>query len=92
MKPPATIDGARVIEWAWSGSEPFGQVIGGDPSEAVYGLAIATYEKTKTVYRFSCDERWGTVQDGLYDSVEDAKSRLPSQYQEVPVKWHAYEA
>ena len=92
MKPPATIDGARVIEWAWSGDKPFGHVIGADPSDAVFGLAIATYEKTKSVYRFSCDAHWETVQDGLYDSVKEAKSQLPSQYQEVPVAWHSCEA
>jgi hypothetical protein len=92
MKPPATIDGARVLEWAWSGEKPFGHVIGGDTAEAIFGLAIATYDKTNTVYRFSCDARWDTVQDGLYSSVDEAKRQLPPQYQNVHVLWHAYGA
>lgn len=92
MKPPAIIDGARVLEWAWSGEKPFGYVIGADPNEAVFGLAIAAYEKEKTVYRFSCDAGWETVQDGLYVSVEEAKRQLPLQYQEVAVRWQVYEA
>lgn len=25
-KPPKEIDGAKVLEWAWSGSKPFGVV------------------------------------------------------------------
>ena len=31
MQPPNEIDGARVIEWAWSGDGPFGEVPGGLP-------------------------------------------------------------
>lgn len=92
MKPPATIDGARVIEWAWSGERPFGYVPGAEPSEAIFGLAVTIYEKSKTIYRFSCDARWETVQDSPYSSVEEAKHRLPLQYKEVAADWHVYEA
>lgn len=83
--PPREIDGARVIEWAWSGSEPFGEVPGAERPD-IYGLAIATYDN-RSFYRFSCDQNWATVQDGLYDSIDDAKDQLPDQYRNVVAKW-----
>jgi hypothetical protein len=91
MKPPPFIDGARVVAWAWSGEKPFGHVFGGDPSDAVFGLAVAIYDKSGSVYRFSCDAQWETVQDSTYSSVDGAKSRVPLQYQNAPIVWHAYE-
>jgi hypothetical protein len=87
--PPPIIDGARVVAWAWSGEKPFGHVIGGDPSEAIFGLAIAVYEKRRSVYRFSCDSHWETVQDSPYDSVEDAMNLVPSQYSNASIVWHS---
>lgn len=41
-KPPKEIDGAKVIEWAWSGSEPFGVVCfeSGEVAAEIFGLAI----------------------------------------------------
>lgn len=53
MKPPGEIDGARVVEWAWSGAELFGEVPGAEHPE-IFGLAIATYNDCE-FYRFSCD-------------------------------------
>lgn len=88
MKPPSTLDGAKVLEWAWSGSHPFGVVPGGDQPEPVFGLAIARYEKPEAVYRFSCNSAWEVIQDAPYDSPEEAKDRLPSQYRDVSVHWH----
>jgi len=63
--PPPEIDGARVIQWAWSGTKPFGVVPGADPPE-IFGLALVTYNE-REFYRFACDCEWNTVQDGLYD-------------------------
>ena len=83
--PPREIDGARVIEWAWSGSTPFGVVPGAEPPE-IFGLAIATYDDCD-FYRFSCDKEWNTVQDGLYASIDDAKEQLPDQYRDVVAEW-----
>ena len=85
--PPLKIDGACVLEWAWSGQKPFGRVPGAEPPE-IYGLAIATYD-FEQFYRFSCDKDWNTTQDKLYDSIEEAKRMLPNQYKEVPAVWHA---
>lgn len=87
MQPPNEIDGARVVEWAWSGSHPFGCVPGADPPD-VYGLAIATYDDSQ-FYRFSCDRNWNTIQDAFYDSVADAKAQLPDQYRKLEAKWVA---
>jgi hypothetical protein len=85
MQPPDEIDGARVIEWAWSGSIPFGEVPGADPPE-IFGLAIATYDGIQ-FYRFSCDQDWNAVQDAVYESVADAKRQLPDQYRNVGANW-----
>lgn len=74
-QPPEEIDGARVIEWAWSGDLPFHEMPGGQ-LEQVFGLAIATYDDIK-FYRFSCDGNWQTLQDAVYDSVSEAKMSLP---------------
>ena len=84
-EPPSEIDGAKVIEWAWSGHQPFGEVPGAKSPE-IYGLAIATYDGEE-FYRFSCDENWETQQDGLYDSLDDAKDQLPDQYRMVEACW-----
>ena len=87
--PPELIDGARVVEWAWSGSEPFGIVPGADPVE-IHGLAIATYDD-RAYYRFACDAHWECVQDADFGSVRDAKERLPEQYRNVVATWHRVE-
>ncbi|WP_202907971.1 hypothetical protein [Rubripirellula obstinata] len=83
--PPDEIDGARVLRWAWSGNEPFGQVPGAD-SPDIFGLAIATYNDAQ-FYRFSCDRNWDCIQDGLYDSIDEAISQLPDQYRHVDAVW-----
>ena len=83
--PPAQIDGATVLEWAWSDIEPFGEVPGSSTGP-IFGLAIAKYED-EDIYRFSCDHDWECVQDGLYESVEEAKRLLPDQYRCVPATW-----
>jgi hypothetical protein len=86
VTPPATIDGARVLEWAWS-DVPFGAVSDGTTAIPIHGLAICRYPGATGVYRFSCDRDWQTVQDADHDSVETAKARLPRQYQDVPAEW-----
>jgi hypothetical protein len=86
-KPPSEIDGAKVLLWASSDSVPFGYV--GDIK--IYGLAICQYENSNDVYRFSCDEKWETQQDGLYNSIEQAKDELPEQYKNVPANWNVFE-
>lgn len=91
MNPPANIDGAKVIRWAWSGPEPFGYVGSIDNPERaeVYGLAICQYEKSGSLYRFSCDKHWETVQDAPYATVEDAIRFLPVQYKNVEAVWQS---
>ena len=83
---PRAIGGARVIEWEWSGDQPFGEVPGAR-SRQIFGLAIATSDD-EDFYRFSCDQCWNTNQDGRYDSITDAKEQLPAQYQSVEVVWN----
>lgn len=91
MKPPAYIDGAKVIKWAWSGEKPFGYIdlVGSAEREEVYGLAICIYEKPEDIYRFSCDKNWETVNDAPYASVEDAILFVPVQYKNVEADWQS---
>ena len=93
MKPPSTIDGAKIIEWAWSGSKPFGvvQYKDGQISREIYGLAICRYENSNIIYRFCCDKNWETQQDGDYPSIDDAKKFLPDQYSQVIPQWIIYD-
>lgn len=90
MKPPAYIDGAKVIKWAWSELQPFGVVSNedGSESEEIYGLAICQYEGSKDVYRFSCNKNWETIQDGVYKEIENAVELLPDQYKHAERNWH----
>ena len=93
MKPPAYIDGAKVIKWAWSGTNPFGYVPVTDSPERleVYGFAICQYDNSDTFYRFTCDKNWETINDGPYASVEDAIRylSLSPQYKDVEVDWQS---
>ena len=88
MKPPSHIDGALVLEWAWS-DIPFGHVPFSDGSVAatIRGLALCQYRDSQKVYRFSCNANWETEQDMDYASVIEAKNSLPEQYQGAPVFW-----
>ena len=90
-KPPREIDGATVLEWAWSGHKPFGVVpvsLGGVAIE-IFGLAICRYPGESNAYRFSCDRDWQSEQDAHYDTVTEAKANLPDQYKSVDVNWIA---
>ncbi|MEM8530815.1 MAG: hypothetical protein AAGF95_08225 [Chloroflexota bacterium] len=90
--PPATIDGADVLEWAWS-DIPFGTVASIDATDSttIHGLALCRYPNSSTIYRFSCDEHWESVQDADYDSVAAAREALPKQYHNAPIVWHKRE-
>jgi hypothetical protein len=96
-KPEKEIDGANVLYWAWSGAKPFGVIRykgeekDGQIAFEIYGLAICRYDNDNRVYRFSCEKNWETQQDGLYDSIEEAKADLPEQYKEVPANWILFE-
>ncbi len=92
-KPPKEIDGAKVIEWAWSGSEPFGVVCfeSGEVAAEIFGLAICCYSGSDKIYRISCDSEWESEQDSDYNSISEAKEKLPSQYKSVEAIWQKYE-
>lgn len=90
IEPPDYLDRAKVIKWAWSGENPFG-IIGNmddDEKDIVFGLAICKYEDSNEFYRFSCNENWEVVQDGLYNSIENAIELLPDQYKNSERYWH----
>jgi hypothetical protein len=91
MKPPAELDGAQVLEWAWS-EVPFGIIryTDGTLRCEVHGLAICQYPNDNKVYRFSCDREWNVQQDMDYNTVAEAKELLPAQYKAVAVIWHIW--
>jgi hypothetical protein len=88
MKPPPQIDGADVLEWAWS-EAPFGYVRfdSGSPAAAIHGLALCRYRGSEGVYRFSCNASWEVEQDACYPSLDAAKALLPEQYRLVAASW-----
>jgi hypothetical protein len=92
-KPPQTIDGAEVLEWAWSGEKPFGMVRyeSGTVAAEIFGLAICRCLNSGKIYRFSCNAEWDTEQDSDYRSVEEAKNNLPLNYLEIKAIWNKYE-
>lgn len=89
IKPEKEIDGAKVIELAWSGEKPFGfiPVEGTTCQIAVYGLAICKYNNSEKYYRFSCDKNWNVENDMDYDSINDAKEKIPVQNDVREIKW-----
>lgn len=88
--PPQRIDGALVLEWAWS-EEPFGELLDteGRLVAVVHGLALCRYDDSSKIYRFSCDDSWDCQQDAVYESIDVAKAFLPAQYRRVVPKWRS---
>lgn len=89
IEPPDFLDGAKVINWAWAGPEPFGFVGSSEDNNsiAIYGLAICIYEGSESVYRFSCDKNWETITDSDYNNVQEAINELPDQYKRTHANW-----
>ncbi len=90
MKPPSEIDGAEVLEWAWSGEVPFGllKYQDGTVASKIFGLAICRYRNSNAIYRFSCNEKWESEQDSDYSTISEAKAALPNQYKDIKAVWH----
>lgn len=87
MKPPPLLDGAKVLYWAWSGDQPFGDM----GSIEIYGFAICIYD-SGDMYRFSCDRRW-EVQNDAPAGIDPQKAmdNIPPQYSNRPVHWIKYD-
>ncbi len=93
-KPPQEIDGARVLYWACSGDKPFFVMCdtNGNPVAKIFGLAVARYEHSGQIYRFSCDANWETENDSACgQDVEHAKNTPSTQYDISQVKWQKFE-
>ena len=89
MSPPCTIDDAKVFYWTWSGEEPFFYMTDteGENPIAIHGFAICQYDGSGTVYRFSCDADWETVNDWTFDSMADAMDGVAEQYRLASICW-----
>src|SRR5437870_293983 len=89
-RPPPTLDGARVLWWAWSGEVPFGVLDGAAGDDGlVYGFAVCRYD-SGALYRFTCNRRWEVVQDLDHADEEEAKADIPSNYDASRVEWQHY--
>jgi hypothetical protein len=89
--PPAMLDGARVLWWAWSGDVPFGEHYGdSEENRWVHGFAVCCYDSGK-IYRFSCNRNWEVVNDMDHDSEDAAKASIPLNYDAARVRWRKYE-
>ena len=90
MPPPPTLDGARVLWWAWSCDVPFGEMPGAEDPH-VFGFAVCRYDQHgDKYYRFSCNRHWEVLNDMDYLSEEDAKEDIPGQYDASRVDWQLY--
>lgn len=81
-----------MIEWSWSGSEPFGKLLyeSREVAAEIYGLAICRCKSDGSIYRFSCDKDWEVEQDAKYSSVREAKGFLPQQYRNIKAQWQRH--
>ncbi|MBY0455951.1 MAG: hypothetical protein K2V38_01290 [Gemmataceae bacterium] len=90
MQPPATLDGATVLWWAWAGDVPFGELPGATGDDRwVFGFAVCRYPGGE-LYRFTCNKHWQVVQDMDHDSEDGAKDDIPGQYDASRVVWHRF--
>ncbi len=85
--PPAKIDNANVLWWAWAGDKPFGESSG----IRIFGFAICRYE-SGALYRFICDKDWETVNDSPEEDEEGAKTRLPARFKRAAgrIEWRKF--
>lgn len=86
---PSQLDGATVLWWASSPSQPFFVLrdANGVSQSEIVGLAIAQYPGSAQVYRFSCDSTWEVQQDSTFPDVEAAKSSPSGNYDISLVEW-----
>ena len=88
--PPPTLDGARVLWWAWAGDVPFGELPGAvDEDRLVYGFAVCRYD-SGAFYRFTCGKHWQVIQDADHSDEEEARADIPGQYDVSRVVWRRY--
>lgn len=85
MKPPASIDNAEVVAWAWSGPSPFFVMSNcdGTSGPSIHGLAICKYANG-SVYRFSCNQDWETENDAPFATIRDAMTAVPPNNAIIP--------
>ena len=88
MQPPTKLDGAVVLRWAWSGSEPFFVMPDGGEGIPIHGLAVCRYEDSGSIYRFSCSRSWEVENDSPYDTVDRALQAQSGSFDVSSVAWH----
>ena len=93
MTPPHVVDGAKILDWVWSGDVPFGHILNREGAKicAVHGLAICAYAGDPRIYRFSCDRNWNVEQDAFHDSAAEAKTEVAQLYPLSIAPWHTLE-
>jgi hypothetical protein len=76
IHPPATIDGARLLQVAdVRAASPTGRtkhIVQGAEFAGFAWLAVAQYENESGVYLFYCDDSWNVVTDTQHEDVQHA--------------------
>ncbi|MCB1078133.1 MAG: hypothetical protein KDM64_09935 [Verrucomicrobiae bacterium] len=94
---PEKIDGARVVRWIELDSQrhritdAIRLYRDGQEQTEFFGLAIATYDDTagdrQDHYLFYCDPDWETLNDSLYDSLDEATTEAERQFSVERDEW-----
>lgn len=85
QEPPDQLDGAEVLEWAWSGVQPYGSLH--STEVGIHGFALCR-DDTGQLHRFSCDGMWGVQQDAPVGNLSSGRTDLPAQYKTAELEWH----
>lgn len=88
--PAEHINGAKVLQYAFSGQVPFGYLESSDKKTnvAIFGIAICQYESDQKVYCFSCNANWDVVQDSEYNTLSEAIGQIPPPFSDKQLHWH----
>ncbi len=90
LQPPQSLDGADVVQWAWSGNQPFFGLPSGMGELPIHGIAICRYIDSGKIYRFCCNANWEVVHDSSYPSVEEALAAASRQFDVHDIRWHEW--
>ena len=91
-KPPAVLDGARVLKYAIvdSSIRYTGKItvhVDGKLVGPAAGLAICKYDNEDSVCIFYCNENWEVFAAGGYPTVEKTVERMEVAYSGSSKKW-----
>jgi hypothetical protein len=87
MRPPSTIDGARVLKVAdLAETSPSGRTRhyrDGELQTGFAALALAQYENDTGIYLFYCDESWNCLNDTHHEVLAAAEAQAQFEFEGV---------